>query len=62
MHYSVRRDTAYSRKGSVLDILPKVHLHYKLTKLKQKCNVSVRYVATEPDVISERAQYVHDPP
>ena len=55
-------DTAYSRKGSVLYFLTKVCLNFNFTKLKQKCDVSVQYVATDPDVSSEHAQHVYGLP
>jgi hypothetical protein len=55
-------DTVYSWKGSVLYILTKDYLNSNFTKLKQKCDVSVQYVATDPDIISEHAQRVHGLP
>jgi hypothetical protein len=62
IHTLLEVDTVYSRKGSVLDIIPKFYLHCNFTKSNRKCNVSFQYVATEPDVISDRAQHAHDPP
>jgi hypothetical protein len=58
-HSLLEANTVHSRKGSVLCVLTKVYLNNNFTKLKQKCEVSVQNVATDPDVISEHAQHVH---
>jgi hypothetical protein len=52
-------DTVYSRKGSMFYILTKVYLNCNFPKLKEKCDVSVQCVATDPDVISEHAQHFY---
>jgi len=43
-------------------MLNKVQLNSNFTNLKQKCGVNVQYITTDPDVISDHVQHVHDLP